>query len=180
MRVYNDDEPISYSSVSLAQFNSIPEPDENDDEGDEFLGFFTDSDSVPQISGNMELFHLRRLIFDAIRAYRPSIDLVTVLDLSNGGGNLQTVKHAMRLVISLLREMDRLSIVVFSTGSKRLMSLRRMTAKGQRSVRWIFDSLVGIETVGVFGMAVNDALKKTVKVIEDRRERNINPSFFPR
>lgn len=206
LRVYNDDEPISYSPVSLAQFNSIPESDENDDEGDEFPGFFSDSsiasalaDSIPPISGNLEVklqpeaavvetgkkieTHVVVMklkaspspssITDAIRASRPSIDLVTVLDLSSGGGsNLQTVKHAIRLVISLLREMDRLSIVVFSTGSKRLMPLRRMTAKGRRSARRIVDALAGIETTGGVGMTVNDALKKAVKVVEDRRERN--------
>ncbi|KFK28235.1 hypothetical protein AALP_AA8G489900 [Arabis alpina] len=207
LRVYNDDEPISYSPVSLAQFNSIPESDENDDD---FPGFFTDSigstltDSVPQITGNLEVklqpesavvetgrrseTHVVVMklkaspspssISDAIRAHRPSIDLVTVLDLSNGGGNLTTVKQAMRLVISLLREMDRLSIVVFSTGSKRLMPLRRMTAKGRRSARRIVDSLAGIETVGGVGMTVNDALKKAVKVVEDRRERNPTASIL--
>ncbi|KAG2284598.1 hypothetical protein Bca52824_055818 [Brassica carinata] len=115
---------------------------------------------------------------DAVRARRPSIDLVAVLDLSGGGANLQTVKHAMRLVISLLREMDRLSIVVFSTGSKRLMPLRRMTARGRGSARRIVDSLGGVEATGGGGMSVSDALKKAVKVVEDRRERNQRRAFW--
>ncbi|CAL9245001.1 unnamed protein product [Arabidopsis halleri] len=210
LRVYNDDEPLAYSPVSLAQINTIHESDENDDveDDDDFPGFFTDSsitsDMVPSISGNLEVKLLPESavvetgkkkethvvimklkaspspssITDAIKARRPSIDLVTVLDLSNGGANLQTVKHAMRSVISLLREMDRLSIVVFSTGSKRLMPLRRMTAKGRRSARRMVDALVGMETTGGVGMSVNDALKKAVKVVEDRREKNPSASIF--
>ncbi|CAN8264213.1 unnamed protein product [Cochlearia groenlandica] len=209
LRVYNDDEPLAYSPVSLAQFNTILESDENDDvdEDDEFPGFFADAsitlDSIPPISGNLEVklqpesavvetgkrFETHVVVMkvkaspssitDAIKARRPSIDLVTVLDLSGGGKtNMQTVKHAMRLVISLLREMDRLSIVVFSTGSKRLIPLRRMTAKGRRSTRRIVDALVGNETTGGVGMNVNDALKKAVKVIEDRRERNPSASIL--
>ncbi|CAH2043311.1 unnamed protein product [Thlaspi arvense] len=211
LRVYNDDEPLAFSPVSLAQFNTILESDENDDveEDDEFPGFFADSlvrpalpDPIPSISGNLEVklqpesavvetgkrseTHVVMMklkaspssITDAIMARRPSIDLVTVLDLSRGGANLQTVKHAMRLVISLLREMDRLSIVVFSTGSKRLMPLRRMTAKGRRSTRRLVDALVGTETIGGVGMSVNDALKKAVKVVEDRRERNPSASIL--
>ncbi|KAF8089689.1 hypothetical protein N665_0499s0017 [Sinapis alba] len=202
LRVYNDDEPLAYSPVSLARFNTILESDENDDveEDDEFPGFFPDSSITPTVSGNLEVQLLpesavvetgKRIethvvvmkvkassMRDAVRARRPSIDLVTVLDLSSGGANLQTVKHAMRLVISLLREMDRLSIVVFSTGSKRLIPLRRMTAKGRRSARRIVDALGGIETSGGGGMSVNDALKKAVKVVEDRRERNPTASVL--
>ncbi|KAJ4871494.1 Zinc finger (C3HC4-type RING finger) family protein [Raphanus sativus] len=207
LRVYNDDEPLAYSPVSLARFNTIMESDENDDveeEGDEFPGFFPDSSITPaaSISGSLEVQLLPESAVvetgkriethvvvmkvkasaarEAVRARRSPIDLVAVLDLSGGGGaNLQTVKHAMRLVISLLREMDRLSVVVFSTGSKRLMPLRRMTAKGRRSARRIVDALGGIEAIGGGGgMSVGDALKKAVKVVEDRRERNPTASVL--
>ncbi|KAJ0242021.1 E3 ubiquitin-protein ligase WAVH2 [Hirschfeldia incana] len=214
LRVYNDDETLAYSPVSLAHFNSIPESDENDDveEADQFPGFFSDSSTtsslavpIPPISGNLEVKLLpdsavvetgKRIethvvmmklrasspstTTDAARASRPSIDLVAVLDLSSGGANLRTVKHALRLVISLLREMDRLSIVVFSTGSKRLTPLRRMTDKGRRSARRIVDALVGMETTtgAGGGMSVNDALKKAVKVVEDRREGNPSASIL--
>ncbi|KAJ4897171.1 Zinc finger (C3HC4-type RING finger) family protein [Raphanus sativus] len=211
LRVYNDDEPLAYSPVSLAHFNSIPESDENDDD-DQFPGFFSDSSttpslpgSIPPISGNLEVKFLpesaavetgkrmeTRVVTmklkasspsstttEAARASRPSIDLVTVLDLNSGGADLRTVKHALRLVISLLRETDRLSIVAFSSaGSKRLMPLRRMTDKGRRSARRIVDALVGIETTGGGGMSVSDALKKAVKVVEDRRERNPSASIL--
>ncbi|XP_030455818.2 E3 ubiquitin-protein ligase WAVH1-like [Syzygium oleosum] len=101
---------------------------------------------------------------------RAPIDLVTVLDVSAGmnGEKLLMMKRAMRLVISSLGETDRLSIVAFSTTSKRLLPLKRMTMIGRRSARRIVDA------IGCTGQAglVNDALRKAAKVLEDRRERN--------
>ncbi|GMH24649.1 hypothetical protein Nepgr_026492 [Nepenthes gracilis] len=100
---------------------------------------------------------------------RAFIDLVTVLDV--GGSmtmsKLQMLKRAMRLVISSLSSNDRLSIIVFSACSKRLLPLKRMTSSGKRSARRIIDALVCSQ-----GSCANDALKKAAKVIEDRRERN--------
>ncbi|XP_010028022.3 E3 ubiquitin-protein ligase WAVH1 [Eucalyptus grandis] len=101
---------------------------------------------------------------------RAPIDLVTVLDVSASmsGEKLLMMKRAMRLVISSLGETDRLSIVAFSTTSKRLLPLKRMTMTGRRSARRIVDA------IGCTGQAglVNDALRKAAKVLEDRRERN--------
>ncbi|KDP32155.1 hypothetical protein JCGZ_12616 [Jatropha curcas] len=101
---------------------------------------------------------------------RPSVDLVTVLDVSERMCRVksQMMKRAMRLVISSLNSSDRLSIVAFSSSSKRLLPLKRMTAEGRRSARRIVDAL---GTTGQ-GMSVNDALKKAAKVIEDRRVQN--------
>ncbi|XP_026435620.1 E3 ubiquitin-protein ligase WAV3-like [Papaver somniferum] len=102
---------------------------------------------------------------------RAPIDLVTVLDLSGNmnGSKLQMLKRAMRLVISSLDSSDRLAIVGFSSTTKRLLPLRRMSPQGQRSARRIIDRLIcGQGTIGV----VNDGLRKAAKVLEDRRERN--------
>ncbi|CAL1381027.1 unnamed protein product [Linum trigynum] len=103
-------------------------------------------------------------------ARRAPVDLVTVLDVSDrmSGTKSQMVKRAMKLVISSLTRTDRLSIVAFAGSSKRLLPLRRMTANGRRSARRVVESL---GTTGQ-GMTVNDALKKALKVIEDRREKN--------
>lgn len=103
-------------------------------------------------------------------ASRAPIDLVTVLDVSTSmsGFRLQMMKRAMRLVISSLCSTDRLSIVAFSATSKRLLPLRRMTTTGRRSARRIVDAIAGVGQ----GMCVKDALKKAVKVLEDRREKN--------
>lgn len=101
---------------------------------------------------------------------RAAIDLVTVLDVSTsmGAPKLKMMRRAMRLVISSLFATDRLSIVAFSSSSKRLLPLTRMTTSGRRSARKIVDAL------GCVGQraCANDALLKAAKVLEDRRERN--------
>ncbi|KAM5576938.1 E3 ubiquitin-protein ligase WAVH1-like [Rosa sericea] len=101
---------------------------------------------------------------------RPPIDLVTVVDVSanTSRSRIQATKRALRLIISSLSDADRLSIVAFSSTSKRLLPLRRMTSAGRRSARRIVDALCGVGQ----GMCVNDALKKAAKVLQDRRERN--------
>ncbi|KAG6594926.1 E3 ubiquitin-protein ligase WAVH1, partial [Cucurbita argyrosperma subsp. sororia] len=104
------------------------------------------------------------------RNLRPPIDLVTVLDVSASANSakLQMVKRTMRLILSSLSCSDRLSIVAFSSSSKRLLSLRRMTSSGRLSARRIVDLLCEVGQ----GACVNDAIKKAAKVLEDRRERN--------
>ncbi|CAI8599921.1 unnamed protein product [Vicia faba] len=100
---------------------------------------------------------------------RAPIDLVTVLDIGGSmtSAKLHMLKRAMRLVISSLGPADRLSIVAFSSISKRLFPLRRMTAQGQRMARRIVDRLVTGE-----GNGLAEALRKATRVLEDRRERN--------
>ncbi|THU73930.1 hypothetical protein C4D60_Mb04t28040 [Musa balbisiana] len=108
---------------------------------------------------------------------RAPIDLVTVLDVGQGmmAEKLQMLKRSMRLVVSSLGPVDRLSVVAFSAaaGAKRLIPLRRMSRQGQRAARQIVDRLavVGREAPAR-GANVGDALRKAAKVLEDRRERN--------
>ncbi|XP_061336871.1 probable E3 ubiquitin-protein ligase EDA40 [Gastrolobium bilobum] len=197
-KVYNDDEPL-LSPTSLARFNPIPES-ENEDEEDntEFQGFNVNPvatlSSSPAITSNLELCLLPETsIVAANRNYetyvvvlqlkpspshraarRAPIDLVTVLDVGGAmsGQKLRLMKNSMRLVISSLGPNDRLSIVAFSAGSKRLLPLRRMTGGGQRSARRIVDALAAIDQVREGALVKNDALKKAAKVLEDRREKN--------
>ncbi|PKU60897.1 E3 ubiquitin-protein ligase WAV3-like [Dendrobium catenatum] len=114
---------------------------------------------------------------------RAPIDLVTVLDVSGSmtsTAKLQMLKRAMRLLISSLGSSDRLSIVAFSAGAKRLLPLVRMSRQGQRSARQIVDRLIvcgsggGRGDNGVQGdcRCIGHALRKATKVLEDRRERN--------
>ncbi|URD96410.1 zinc finger family protein [Musa troglodytarum] len=108
---------------------------------------------------------------------RAPIDLVTVLDVGQGmmAEKLLMLKRSMRLVVSSLGPVDRLSVVAFSAaaGAKRLIPLRRMSRQGQRAARRIVDRLavVGREAPAK-GANVGDALRKAAKVLEDRRERN--------
>ncbi|CAF2133593.1 unnamed protein product [Brassica napus] len=199
LRVYNDDEPLISSPISPAGFNTILESDENEDDEEEdnggFKGFFvntpltsnkrlTDSVDVKLSSeaavvavgrGSYETYSVLMKIksppLPASRR-RPPVDLVTVLDV--GGSRVETVRRAMRLVISSLRENDRLSMVSFSSSSKRLSPLRRMTANGRRVARRILDDISGDGE----GMSVKDAVKKAAKVIEDRRQRNLFATIF--
>ncbi|KAB2617609.1 hypothetical protein D8674_013478 [Pyrus ussuriensis x Pyrus communis] len=107
---------------------------------------------------------------------RAPIDLVTVVDVSASVSNakIQMMKRAMRLVVSSLRDTDRLSIVAYSSTSKRLLPLRRMTAAGRRSARRIVDALCAVGQ----RICLNDALKKAAKVIQDRREKNAVASIM--
>ncbi|XP_022752054.1 uncharacterized protein LOC111300702 [Durio zibethinus] len=198
LRVYNDDEPLA-CPFSLSQFNPIPESEEteNDDVEEEFQGFVVTPRSAKEIGVNARNVEVR-LLQDAARVAvgrcyesyvvvmkvhaptvtrgmkRAPIDLVTVLDVSGAGMRLQMVKRAMSLVISLLNETDRLSIVVFSSSSKRLLPLTRMSSSGRRSAKRIVDA----QGSNGQGMSVNDALKKAAKVLEDRREKNAVASIM--
>ncbi|KAL6512960.1 hypothetical protein OROHE_019750 [Orobanche hederae] len=196
LKVYNDDEPIS-SPASAVRFNPIPESDETEEENEDSPGFSVGVPTEMMKSRNIEI----ALLPDAavvsvakssetyavvlkIRAPaaplglgRCPMDLVMVLEVSRSvtAEKLHLMKKAMRLIVSSLSAADRLSIVAFSTTSKRLLPLRRMTTAGRRSARRIIDAVVAID-----GNATSaaDSLKKAVKVIEDRREKNPTASVF--
>ncbi|KAG2286487.1 hypothetical protein Bca52824_046091 [Brassica carinata] len=204
LRVYNDDEPLISSPMSPAGFHTILESDENED--GEFTGFSVSTPS-PLTAKLLTDDSLRNVevklspesaIVAAVNGYetysvvmkvksppfttarRLPVDLVIVLDLA---GRLESLKRTTKLLISNLREPDRLSIVAFSSSSKRLLPLRRMTANGRRSARRIVDIIsVSGSGAGVAcngrGMSANDALKKAVKVLEDRRQQNPFAAIF--
>ncbi|XP_062005579.1 E3 ubiquitin-protein ligase WAVH1-like [Rosa rugosa] len=170
---------------------------EEENDAVEFQGFFVNPDRNNVCSGNRKSVEFSLLPESAVvavgRSYetyavvlkvkapqlvegrttssrRAPIDLVTVVDVSanTSRARIQATKRALRLIISSLSDADRLSIVAFSSTSKRLLPLRRMTSAGRRSARRIVDALCGVGQ----GMCVNDALKKAAKVLQDRRERN--------
>ncbi|OIV94460.1 hypothetical protein TanjilG_25522 [Lupinus angustifolius] len=191
-KVYNDDEPLM-SPTSVTRFNPIPESEDEDDANTEFQGFnvFTSS---PVVMSNIQVCLLpEAAIVAANRNYesyalvlklkapmvqmaanRAPIDLVTVLDVggSMNSAKLRLMKRMMRMVISSLGPTDRLSIVAFSAGSKRLLPLRRMTSSGQRSARRIVDAIAKIDQPRSGSSVKNDAVKKAAKVLEDRRDKN--------
>lgn len=206
LRVYNDDEPLISSPMSPAGFDTILESDENED--GEFTGFSVNTPS-PLTAKLLTDHSLRNVevtlspesaIVAAVKGYetysvvmkvksppfttarRLPVDLVIVLDVA---GRIESLKRTMRLLISNLKETDRLSIVAFSSSSKRLLPLRRMTANGRRSARRIVDIIsvsgsgsgAGIACNGG-GMSASDALKKAVKVLEDRRQKNPFAAVF--
>ncbi|KAI4388674.1 hypothetical protein MLD38_000982 [Melastoma candidum] len=101
---------------------------------------------------------------------RAPIDLVAALDVggSMSGAKMQMMKRAMRLVVCSLGPADRLSLVSFSSGPRRLLPLTRMTVQGQRTARRIIDGL----SCSRGGGGSIEALRHATKVLEDRRERN--------
>lgn len=194
-KVYNDDEPLK-SPPSVSRFNPIPESENEDEEEEqetEFQGFNVNpSPSSPITKGrnlevcllpeaaivagnrNYETYVVVLKVKPPKAARRSPLDLVAVLDVGGAMSvqKLRLMKNSMRLVISSLGPDDRLSIVAFSAGSKRLLSLRRMTGSGQRSARRIVEALAAIDQPREGVSAKNDALKKAAKVLEDRREKN--------
>lgn len=202
LRVYNDDEPLISSPISRTGFNTIPESNEDEEEDNdngEFKGFYVNTPSplttkkqiTDSVNGHVDVKLSSEAAIVAVgrgnetysvlmkikspslpAARRSPVDLVTVIDVS--GGKIEMVKLAMRQVISSLRETDRLSMVSFSSSSKRLSPLRRMTANGRRLARRIVDEISGDGD----GMSVNDAVKKAAKVIEDRRQKNLFTTIF--
>uniref|UniRef100_A0A1J3DAU1 RING-type E3 ubiquitin transferase n=1 Tax=Noccaea caerulescens TaxID=107243 RepID=A0A1J3DAU1_NOCCA len=190
--------PAGFNTIPELDENDYDDEEEDNDNGD-FKGFFVNTPSpltakkflTDSVSGHVDvklssdaaivavgrgnetysvLMKIKSLPLPA--TCRSPVDLVTVLDVS--GSKLEMVKRAMRLVISSLRETDRLSMVSFSSSSKRLTPLRRMTANGRRLARRIVDEISGDGD----GMSVNDAVKKAAKVIEDRRQKNLFTTIF--
>ncbi|KAK9937069.1 hypothetical protein M0R45_013886 [Rubus argutus] len=100
---------------------------------------------------------------------RTPIDLVTVLDISGSmeGTKLSLLKQAVTFVIENLGPSDRLSIVSFSSSSRRVFPLQRMSVDGRES------AILAIESLRAGGATnIAEGLKKGSRVLEDRRERN--------
>ncbi|KAI3726399.1 hypothetical protein L1987_66196 [Smallanthus sonchifolius] len=203
LKVYNDDEPLA-SLTPKGRFNPIPESDENCDEDSigEFQGFHIDgySNRNSPVDIHARDVDVRLLpeaaVISAGRGYetyaivlrakapatpaktqgRAPIDLVAVVDVGGKMSNekLQIMKRTMRMIISSLSSSDRLSIVAFSSYSKRLLHLKRMTPTGQRAARRLVEAMAVLEG----SSNANDAVKKAVKVLEDRREKNTVASIF--
>ncbi|KAL8231178.1 hypothetical protein R6Q57_000956 [Mikania cordata] len=201
LKVYNDDEPIG-SFTPRGGFNPIPESDENCDEDSigEFQGFHVNGCSNSPVDIRSRDVDVRLLpeatVISTGRGYetyavvlrakapairtktqnRAPVDLVAVVDVSGKMSNekLQIMKRTMRMIISSLSSSDRLSIVAFSSYSKRLLPLKRMTSAGKRAARRIVEAMA---VLGGSSYAI-DAVKKAGKVLEDRREKNTVASIF--
>ncbi|KAF5780235.1 putative transcription factor C2H2 family [Helianthus annuus] len=199
LKVYNDDERLT-SLTPKSRFNPIPESDESCDEDSivEFQRFETDRYRNSEFNGNEKDVEIRLLpeaaVISSGRIHetcaivmrvkapdvtpnaqtRAPVDLVTVVDVSGNGsknGNnekFQILKRTMRIIISSLSSSDRLSIVAFTSYSKRLLHLKRMTNTGKRAACRIVEAMAVVDGLP----NANDAVRKAVKVLEDRRDRN--------
>ena len=100
---------------------------------------------------------------------RASLDLVTVLDVSGSmaGTKLALLKRAMGFVIQHLGPNDRLSVVAFSSSARRLFPLRRLSAAGVQQAL----HAVNLLSAGG-GTNIAEALRKGLKIFQDRKHRN--------
>ncbi|KAI3839931.1 hypothetical protein MKW92_016095 [Papaver armeniacum] len=101
--------------------------------------------------------------------FRAPIDLVSVLDISGSmtGTKIQLLKRAMGFVIQNLGPSDRLSVVSFSSNSRRLFPLLLMTDYGKQRALQAVNSLVADGMTNIV-----EGLKKGTKVIADRQHKN--------
>nr|XP_043616670.1 E3 ubiquitin-protein ligase WAV3-like [Erigeron canadensis] len=100
---------------------------------------------------------------------RAPVDLVTVLDISGSmaGTKLALLKRAMGFVIQNLGPADRLAVIAFSSTARRLFPLRKMSDTGKQHALQAVNSLVANG-----GTNIAEGLRKSGKVMEDRREKN--------
>ncbi|KAJ1271814.1 hypothetical protein BS78_06G154800 [Paspalum vaginatum] len=174
---YNDDEPLqhkeafdnlNYGSSKTAHISSYPEfqavPQSSCLDGfDILIHVKAPTSSSDHVTGNL-------VNESSVRSSsRAPVDLVTVLDISGSmaGTKLALLKQAMGFVIQHLRPSDRLSVITFSSAAQRLFPLRRMSHHGRQH------AMQAINSLGAGGGTnIADALKKAVKVIEDRSYKN--------
>ncbi|TVU48412.1 hypothetical protein EJB05_08048 [Eragrostis curvula] len=102
-------------------------------------------------------------------AQRAPLDLVTVLDVSGSmsGEKIALLKQAMGFVIDNLGPNDRLSVVSFSSGARRVTRLLRMSDTGKGLARSGVESLVARG-----GTNIAEGLRMAAKVLDERRYRN--------
>ena len=102
-------------------------------------------------------------------APRAPLDLVTVLDVSGSmrWDKLALVKQAMGFVIGSLGPHDRLSVVSFSSGARRVTRLLRMSHTGKSLATEAVESL---RAGG--GTNIAEGLRTAAKVLGERRHRN--------
>ncbi|XP_022879236.1 uncharacterized protein LOC111396876 isoform X2 [Olea europaea var. sylvestris] len=103
------------------------------------------------------------------QTHRAPVDLVTVLDISGSmaGTKLALLKRAMGFVIQNLGPNDRLAVIAFSSTARRLFPLRRMSETGRQQALQAVHSLVASG-----GTNIAEGLRKSSKIMEDRREKN--------
>ncbi|GAV57974.1 zf-RING_2 domain-containing protein/VWA_3 domain-containing protein [Cephalotus follicularis] len=196
---YDDDEPLLTPTAKVGRFNPIPEADEEENDVEEFRGFFVNpnpSDEIPfHINGrdsrNVHVILLpESAVVSSNSGYetyavslivkapppasrfgnRAPIDLVTVLDVS------ETMTGPK---LQMLKRAMRL--VISSLGSADRLSIVAFSATPKRLLPLKRMTAQGQRAArlvvdrlvcGQGTCVVGDSLRKATKVLEDRRERN--------
>lgn len=174
---YNDDEPLQHKEVldninsgsrKNAEISSYPEFQAVSqssclDGFDILIHVKASTSSSDDVTGSLVNENSMR------SSSRVPVDLVTVLDISGSmaGTKLALLKQAMGFVVQHLRPADRLSVIAFSSTATRLFPLQRMSHHGRQQALQAINALCAGG-----GTNISDALKKAVKVIEDRSYKN--------
>ncbi|KAA8537116.1 hypothetical protein F0562_029594 [Nyssa sinensis] len=165
---FSDDEPLLAISAEATSPTSLARPQTVTVKAFPEFPAITASESVSTFAVLVSV-RAPPLHVDAHHLERAHIDLVTVLDVSGSmaGSKLSLLKRAVRFVIQNLGPSDRLSIVAFSSGARRIFPLRRMSDRGRE------DAILAVNSLSSNGGTnIVEGLKKGVRVLEERHEHN--------
>ena len=103
------------------------------------------------------------------------IDLICVVDVSGSmeGEKLQLVKKTLHYMVSLMKEYDRLALVVFNRGSKVLSQLKTLS---EHNLTMFKEIINGIEAEG--GTLIATGLDQALNLLKARKYKNPGTSVF--
>ncbi|GMN19309.1 hypothetical protein TIFTF001_045165 [Ficus carica] len=159
---FNDDEPIV-----------APQDDSTEEKPGTYGAGKTQMTIINQPEAPLEETELKVLLElsgSGDNEDRSPVDIVAILDVSksmNEEDKIGKLKIAVQFLIQKLSPIDRLSVVTFSTESKRLFPLRQITNNSQKE---IIEKINALEVNGATNMA--DGLKTGLEVLRDRRLKN--------
>lgn len=156
---YDDDDPLLPSSpVASSPHRCVAT-----------IGTFPEFPAIPASMSTDGFTTLVSLHAPPTLDHRAPIDLVAVLDVSGSmaGTKLVLLKRAVRFVTHHLSPSDRLAVIAFSSSARRVLSLRRMTDEGRDCAILAVNSL---QSGG--GTNIVEGLRKGIRILHERRERN--------
>ena len=106
---------------------------------------------------------------------RPGVDLICLVDISSSmhGEKLSFVKKTLKYMISILKDSDRLSLIVFYNEAEIKISLKKVSDNNMKMFNDVFDSL---ESKG--GTSIKNGMKLVIDMIKKRKYKNPITSIF--